>query len=85
MTAVWDRLHASLSVKAQNLLDALNPPATEQEIEAAERVLGTALPESCRAAYLVHDGCRNDDLAGNPAPSFFVGIGAKWNSLSRAC
>jgi cell wall assembly regulator SMI1 len=52
------------------------------EIEAAERVLGVALPESCRAAYLTHDGCRDVDLGGNATPSFFVGIGANWNSLS---
>ena len=79
---MWDRLHASLLLKANSLLDALNPPATEQEIKAAETALSMTLPESYRAAYLVHDGCRDVDLAGNPSPSFFVGIGARWNSLS---
>lgn len=34
----------------------LNPPATEEQVRAAEQALGYGLPEEMRASYLLHDG-----------------------------
>ncbi|GAA1145612.1 SMI1/KNR4 family protein [Kitasatospora gansuensis] len=34
----------------------LNPPATEEQIQTAERAVGHRFPEEIRASYLLHDG-----------------------------
>jgi internalin A len=55
--ALWDRFEAMLRAHAPALLDSFYPPATLEQLEHAEGVLGVRLPDEVRAAYLRHNGC----------------------------
>lgn len=59
MNPIYDAVHGIrrwLGAHAPALLDALNPPAPLEAIEAFERELGLVLPPAVRAAYALHDG-----------------------------
>jgi cell wall assembly regulator SMI1 len=56
--ALWTRAHELFKVHAPDLLEALQPPATVAEIEAVEAIIGVALPEEIRSAYLIHNGTK---------------------------
>jgi cell wall assembly regulator SMI1 len=56
--ALWTRAHELFKVYAPDLLEALQPPATVSEILAVESVIGVALPEEIRSAYLIHNGTK---------------------------
>ncbi|MEI7027706.1 SMI1/KNR4 family protein [Paenibacillus sp. y28] len=51
-----NEIKALLQPALPELADALNPPATEEEIRKAEEVLGTTFPEPLRSLYLMHNG-----------------------------
>jgi cell wall assembly regulator SMI1 len=84
--AFWDRIDNVLQRRAPELFAALNPPATIQQIEDAEKQLGLALPQDVRDAYLRHNGSPSADwLANSPhdfTPDFFVNWGF-WCSLEE--
>lgn len=52
----WQRIDQWLSVHVPTVLEQLNPPADEAEIEAAEEVLGIRLPAELRESLACHNG-----------------------------
>ena len=56
IAAVWGRIEAWITTHAPKLLAELRPPATLNQIGAAEAVLGVQLPDDVRALYRLHDG-----------------------------
>ena len=50
------RLQAALARQPVDLVRYLNPPATPEQIAAAEAAMGVRLPEDVCRAYLMHDG-----------------------------
>ncbi|HJT30682.1 MAG TPA: SMI1/KNR4 family protein [Pirellulales bacterium] len=56
MIALWRRLENHLQQTFPAALRSLNPPATEEQLARAERMLGFALPEDIKQLLLVHDG-----------------------------
>lgn len=52
----WAGIESWLSGHAPALGPLLNAPATQAELDEAERTMGGRFPPSVRAAYLVHDG-----------------------------
>lgn len=71
----WDWFDAVLHDKAPALANALNPPATQEQIQAAEAIMGIKLPLFVRKAYLRHDGSQ-------PESRFFLPY-FSWCSLDR--
>lgn len=68
---VWDRLERAMIERAPELLAGLRPPATEEQLEAAEAELGFCLPRELRYAYLRHDG--QTSVSTPPFhPAFFI-------------
>jgi cell wall assembly regulator SMI1 len=70
MKTVWDRIHVWLAANAPVVLATLRPGASEDEIRAAEREMGVALPEDVKACYRIHDG-----QEGRVPPGFLYGWG----------
>jgi cell wall assembly regulator SMI1 len=64
MDDLWDRVERVLGRHAPSVANALRPPATREQIAAAEQVIGVVLPHEIRFAYLRHDGCE-------PGPELF--------------
>lgn len=56
MVELWRRLENHLQRTFPAALQSLNPPATEENLARAERMLGFALPDDLKQALLVHDG-----------------------------
>jgi cell wall assembly regulator SMI1 len=54
--SLWSRVDSCLTKYAPELYAALNPPATEEQLEAVEAEIGYSLHPELRAAYLRHDG-----------------------------
>lgn len=73
----WQRIETWFETHAPEVLTGLNPPATEQDITAAEAVLGVRFPDEFRALYLVHDGQSPD------AP--WMMLGWEWLPLKSIC
>lgn len=76
MIELWDRLEAVLRDREPRLLAGLNPGATVEAIEAAERETGLTFPADLRTAYLRHDG------TDSRAPRFFA-YGFRWATLEQ--
>jgi cell wall assembly regulator SMI1 len=72
--ALWTRAHELFKVHAPDLLEALQPPATVAEIEAVEAIIGVALPEEIRSAYLIHNGTKFEGNNGQSKALFVSGI-----------
>lgn len=53
---LWERIEAYFYEHWPQKELKLRPPATEQEIAAAESELGVRLPDDFRASLKVHDG-----------------------------
>jgi cell wall assembly regulator SMI1 len=53
---VWERFEATLKRYASKEYAALRPPATEEQIVAAEKATKVRFPKEIREAYLRHDG-----------------------------
>jgi len=56
MRELWRRLEAWLSTNAPQVLETLQPGATEEQIERAEAFLSVKLPEDFKASYRIHNG-----------------------------
>jgi cell wall assembly regulator SMI1 len=76
---LWEHFESVLAQRAPELLAALLPPATANEIEATEAELSFKFPSDLRAAYLRHNGSSPDDSY----PGFFVKGRTHWFSLSE--
>lgn len=63
----WARFTQWLSEYAPVHADALNPPATEEQIEQAESRMGVSLPLELRQILMINNGttARNRTLSGN--------------------
>jgi cell wall assembly regulator SMI1 len=59
MRDLWDRLESHLREHAPSVLQTLNPPATDDQIRAAEQTLARKLPDDLAASLRVHDGQRD--------------------------
>ncbi len=55
-TDVWSRFEGMLAQHAPELLSSLRPPATAEQIKAAQVSMGLQLPQDVREAYLRHNG-----------------------------
>jgi cell wall assembly regulator SMI1 len=65
MKTVWERIHAWLDVNAPAGYGHLNPPASAEAIQEAEKAMGLELPADVKASYRVHDGqCNEPGLIG---------------------
>ncbi|MEV5011015.1 SMI1/KNR4 family protein [Streptomyces sp. NPDC055692] len=56
VTAAWDRIETWLQAHAPMSRTTLRPPATCEQLNSAERVVGCPLPDQLKALWLLHDG-----------------------------
>lgn len=56
MEGTWARIERWLAESAPDVLDSLQPGATEEQISNTEAALGVTLPDEVRASYPIHDG-----------------------------
>ncbi|KGF73841.1 hypothetical protein DO97_10665 [Neosynechococcus sphagnicola sy1] len=56
MQEIWARIESWLAANAPQLLDTLQPGASETQIKAVEAVLGIQFPKEVRASYRIHNG-----------------------------
>jgi cell wall assembly regulator SMI1 len=75
MDLLWQKIESWMSANAPNLLNGLNPPATEHEIDLTEIELSVKFPSDFRESYLVHNG-------GKPGGPFMF-PGGEFLSLER--
>jgi cell wall assembly regulator SMI1 len=52
----WSRIESWFAAHRPDLRLGLRPPATDAQLDEAERTLGVRFPADFRAAYLEHDG-----------------------------
>lgn len=74
----WDRIHSWLAEKAPKIVGNLNPPATQAEVDAAEKAFGCTMPGEWRDLYQVHNGLNYE---GNTGSLFY---GMEFMSLKEA-
>ena len=63
MIDVWQRIEAWLNARQPELLNGLNPGASEDQIHNLEKILGIQFPESFQNSVLIHDG-QDENLPG---------------------
>jgi cell wall assembly regulator SMI1 len=69
----WARLQRVLESVAPGLpRGGLNPPATESQVAAVERLVGCRLPEDLREAYRHFNGMTRPDSQGNGGPQLML-------------
>jgi hypothetical protein len=56
MEGAWARIERWLAESAPDVLDSLQPGATDEQISNTEAALGLTLPQDVRASYRIHDG-----------------------------
>jgi cell wall assembly regulator SMI1 len=56
----WNTIHSWFAKHAPQKLEASGPPATDDEVKAAETELGRSLPEDLKAFYTLHNGIATD-------------------------
>ena len=56
MQLSWTRIENWLADNAPEILENLNPGATEEEIKRTEEFLGVSFPEDFKDSYLIHNG-----------------------------
>lgn len=56
MKDVWRRVEAWLSAHAKRIHASLGPPAGDERIATAERLLGVSFPADFRESLRIHDG-----------------------------
>lgn len=77
----WSRMHAQLALHAPELFASLRPPASKEDVAAAEAAFGSVLPQEIKDAYLAHDGC----TATAAIPRYNNLLGShRWMPLSEA-
>lgn len=62
MLETWNRLEAWLQANTPWIYERLGPPATEEELRAAEEAMGWTLPEEFKESYRIHNGHIADHL-----------------------
>jgi hypothetical protein len=72
----WDRIETWLAEHAPVTAAALAPPASDEDIAAAQRVVGVRLPAELVASLRRHDGTGTDLLAAFTFPSFMQPLSA---------
>lgn len=60
MKTNWHKIESWLKANAPQVYEGLNPPATPEQIEAAEAALGIKLPLEFVASYRIHNGQSSD-------------------------
>jgi cell wall assembly regulator SMI1 len=60
MKVIWNRIETWLGSNAQEVLRALNPPATRSQIAEAEAALGISFPQDVQDTFLIHNGQASD-------------------------
>ncbi len=80
--AAWQGIGAWLEQNAPEVAAGLGDGATKEQIAAAERKLGIALPEEVQASYSIHDGQQTDPSLGGVVGGIFV-PGGDFLSLAR--
>lgn len=58
MKDIWQRIESQFRRQAPDELWRLTRPASQEEIEAFENLVGRPLPEDFRASYAIHNGVR---------------------------
>ncbi len=56
MQLIWTRIENWLTDNALEILENLNPGATEEEIKRTEEFLGVSFPEDVKDSYRIHNG-----------------------------
>ena len=56
METIWNRIETWLVANAPEILNNLQPGATDEAIKQAEIFLGIELPEDVKASYRLHNG-----------------------------
>lgn len=64
MKSIWSKVENELSTKARPILESMNPPAEEADIEALEEHVGQELPTDYRDFLLTHNGQSQDSNPG---------------------
>lgn len=82
MKEVWNRIESWLKANAENVLDSLQPGATEEEIAETEKYLGVQLPEEIKESYRIHNGQYENKLIGFIEGRDFLSLNrikSEWN------
>lgn len=66
---IWDEIYIWLEKSAPKIKNALQPPASADDLNKVEAIIGQELPESIKSLYLKHDGLSLDVNA-----NFFFGM-----------
>ena len=56
MQGTWARIDRWLAEATPDVLDSLQPGATDEQISNTEATLGVTFPEDVRVSYGIHDG-----------------------------
>ena len=64
MKKIWSKVETELSAKARPIIESMNPPADEGEIEALEEHVGQELPTDYRDFLLIHNGQSQESNPG---------------------
>jgi len=64
MIKIWSKVENELATKAKAIVESLNPPAEEAEIEALEEHIGQELPVDYRDFLFVHNGQSQESNPG---------------------
>ena len=56
MKRIWERIEAWLKINDPEILNCLEPGATQAEIENTAAILGGKFPEDFKASYRIHNG-----------------------------
>ncbi len=64
MKQIWSKIEAELATKAKPILESMNPPADEAEIEGLEEHIGQELPPDFRDFLLIHNGQEQESNPG---------------------
>ncbi len=56
MKDTWEKIETWLGANVAGVLATLLPPASLQEIQRAEEILGVTLPDDVRESYSIHNG-----------------------------
>lgn len=86
INAAWKRIETWLARRAPDALAALNGPASEEKMAAAEKEMGLVFPADLRASLLRHDGQKTTVPAVYPeglAALSVEGILESWKIRTR--
>jgi len=70
MEELWGKIESWLSEHAPSVSKALNPGATDKQLDIAEAALGVSFPAEFRECYLVHNGTERGGACLFPGGEF---------------